>query len=510
MSPDLSRKRRRSISVRAKMLVVLVPLLLLIGVLLAYATEQAGRIHRDLARLTEEEHEAEQTQSLLVELRGAEAWAKRSIGSEPRAAIQDDLQQHLSLARQVLTDLHHPEEDDPSDPGHEQREHELRDSLLETLDRISQRVGDVADWSVFATDLGDARRRVEVLATETRHEATRVASHLDASVQRLVDMLFLLAAAGIATLVSMSWMFRRVVMHPLLTIEAATQSLGRVTPAMDSTAVPERPAARVPILSRDEFGQLAATFNDMAERIDSDRRELEQRVEQRTREVIRTARLAELGTLAAGIAHEINNPLASIAAGIEGLQRDLDGSASESSKEFLELVLEETNRARDIATRLLRLGRHDTLRREPVFLAHEVHDVAKMVGHLAKQRRVEVVVDVDEDLPPLTSDPGEWRQVLFNLLRNAIDATPEGTQVLVSAALENGRVVVRVRDHGPGFDDDDLDRVFEPFFTKKAPNQGTGLGLAIVDRIVREFGGEVDARNCATGGELRVSVPVPE
>lgn len=491
------------------MLFALVPLLLLIGVLLAYATEQAGRIHRDLARLTEEEHEAEQTQSLLVELRGAEAWAKRSIDSERQTAIRDDLQQHLRLAREVLVGLHAPDENDPSDPGHEKREHELRDSLLQTLERVAERAAEVADWTTFAAELGDARRRVEVLATETRHEATRVASHLDASVQRLVDMLFLLAAAGIATLALMSWMFGRVVMRPLRAIEAATQSLGRSAPPAPGDHA-RRHGPRVPVLARDEFGELAGTFNAMADRIDTHRRELEQRVEQRTRDVLRTARLAELGTLAAGIAHEINNPLASIAAGIEGLKRELDNEASESRMEFLDLVLEETNRARDIATRLLRLGRQDTLRKEPVWLEREVHEVAKMVGHLARQRNVEVVVEFDADLPTLTSDPGEWRQVLFNLLRNAIDATPEGTTVLVSGKAEDGKIVIRVRDHGPGFDEADLDRVFEPFFTKKAPNQGTGLGLAIVDRIVREFGGEVHARNCATGGELCVSVPIPD
>ena len=499
------RPERSGPSVLTRMLSVVVPLLVLIGALLAYATRQAARIHQDLAKLTEEEREAEIAQSLLVELRGAEAWTLREIPAVDRFAIAEDLVQHLDRARTLIEDLHGGDEDaDPSDPEHERREAELRGSLVGVVDRMTTLAGGAADWSPFRDDLSAARRQVEVLYRETRNEAMEVAAHLDRSVQRLVDMLFFLALIGAVTFLALAITFRRVVLRPLHLIERATRRLGR-----PADAEPEPGGAvAVGVHSRDEFGRLARTFEAMAERIDSHRRELEERVEQRTREALRTARLAELGTLAAGIAHEINNPLASIAAGIEGVRRELRGQVPDASLEFLDLALKETARASDIATRLLRLGRQDRGRREAVWLGRKATEVAVMVEHLARQRRVTVRVDVDDALPVLQGDPGEWRQVLFNLLRNAIDATPDGSTVELRAAVEGEQLVLRVRDQGAGFPPDLIDRVFEPFVTTKAPGAGTGLGLAIVDRIVRDWGGRTVARNLEDGAEVVVEVPL--
>jgi signal transduction histidine kinase len=312
--------------------------------------------------------------------------------------------------------------------------------------------------------------------------------------------LALVSVAGIVTVLILAWAFRRMVLRPLQRLHRAATDLGQT-----GTTPP------VPILSRDEFGQLTHAFNGMADRLASHRQDLEQRVEQRSLELIRTARLADLGTIAAGIAHEINNPLASIAAGVEGLQRELTSSAHipPATLEYFEIVVKEAYRAKEIAARLLRFGRQERRPDQPLWLEHEAREVVSMLTFQAEGRGITIELDFPDGLPPIHGDPGEWRQVFFNLLRNALDASPDASVVRVAAAREAGSLLLRVQDHGSGFDPVEVDRVFEPFFTTKDPGEGTGLGLAIVERIVRDNRGSIRATNWAGGGEIQIRLPWP-
>lgn len=493
-------------SVRTKILWVVTPLVAVLAALLAFTTSEVGRIHRDLARVSEEDRETEIARSLLTELRGAEAWANRApeatAEARPRAAIERDLAEHLDRALE-LVDMFLPgdEHGDPSRPVHETRERDLHASLRASINAARPLATRPESWAEMSQSVADARRAVEVLVAEANTEELEAATHLDERVHRLVDMLTLVAVAGFLTLLALSWTFRRVVLRPLRQLRRATHALGRGEASVE-----------LPVASDDEFGQLAATFNDVAARLDAYHEEMEQRVTDRTHEVFRTARLADLGTLAAGIAHEINNPLGSIAAGVEGLRRELiaSGQTPSATLEFIDLVLQEARRASEISGRLLRLGRRDEARREPVWLAEEAAEVVKMVAHLARRRCIEITVDFTAGVPPIEGDPVEWRQVLLNLVRNAVDASPDQGRVRIQGRHVDRRVVIRVRDEGAGFADDLLDRVFEPFFTTKAPGEGTGLGLAIVHRIVAEGGGSVRAGNWERGGEVVIEVPCGE
>jgi signal transduction histidine kinase len=260
----------------------------------------------------------------------------------------------------------------------------------------------------------------------------------------------------------------------------------------------------------DELGELATAFRTMAERLRQGRQELEQRVEQRSREVLRSAQLAQLGTLAAGIAHEINNPLGSIVACADGLLRDLAAPGPrdlEAVRDYLQILRKEALRARDITVRLLRFARHEPTRRETVWLGAEVDEVKALFEHQLRDAGLTLQVLGDGHGPPIHGDAAEWRQVLLNLLRNALDASPRGGTIRLELGTSDGEAWLAVRDEGHGIPAADLDRVFEPFFTTKQPGAGTGLGHAIVHRIVTAHGGTITAANDAPGSRFTIRVP---
>ncbi len=490
-------RRAVRFSLRLKVLLVFVPLILAFAALLALAVHEAHQIRRSLARVFEEERETEHTSALLVELLGAESWSTRSMRTADQDEIEDDLVGHLVRAEALVAELTgDTDASDPSDPLHEQRESVLRYTLSGSLATAVDAVHS-GEWELVRHTIEDVRHRVEVLDAETHREAERAAFDLDRAVERLFDMLFLVSIVGLSTLAVLSWEFRRLILRPLDQLRRAALRFGA-----------GRPHTPVPITARDEFGQLARTFDEMAARLESNREDLEQRVEERTREVFRAARLADLGKLAAGIAHEISNPLASIAAGTEGLRRDLaeDPGTTPESLERADLVIAEAYRARDIAARLLRLGRREERRVEPIWLEAIAREAAAMIAWAGRRREVEIVLDFPADLPHVESDANEWRQVLLNLLRNALDVAPVGSAIEVVGEVTPGGLALRVRDRGPGFPKGDLERVFEPFFTTKRSGEGTGLGLAIVERLVRESGGTVRAVHRAQGGEVVIEL----
>jgi C4-dicarboxylate-specific signal transduction histidine kinase len=485
-----------------KVLLLSAPLFLVLGALAVITTTEAQRIRVDLERVVEEERELEMSKSLGSELLGAAAWAgRRATEAAPSAAVVQDLIGHIVRARRIVDGLAEgPEHEDPSDPFHEGREQQMFAELSRSLATCEKRAAEETDWTELSADLRSARRSAEVLEAESKEEAREAASDLDRRVYRLVNTLYLVAGICLVTLVLLASAFRHLVLRPLRLLQQATLDHG-----------PQASREPVPILSRDEFGQLTHAFNDMTARLEAHHEGLEERVRERTRELIRTARLADLGTIAAGIAHEINNPLASIAAGVEGLKRELDesGTASQETLDYIQIVVTEAYRAKDIASRLLLFGRQEQRSREAVWLARQAREVGSMLAFQARQDRVEIAIELEDDLPPIQSDPGEWRQIFFNVLRNALDAAPANSTIRVTGGRSHDSLVLRIRDEGAGFPPDELDRVFEPFVTTKDPGKGTGLGLAIVERIVRENDGTVHAANWDRGGEIRIELPWP-
>jgi len=204
----------------------------------------------------------------------------------------------------------------------------------------------------------------------------------------------------------------------------------------------------------------------------------------------RVDQLASLGQLAAGLAHEIKNPLAGIQGAIEVLK---DDAVDESTARLYGEMLAELKRVHAILQRLLESGRPAPLRLARTDLAKLIEETVELMGPALRRQKVEVVAEVASGLPAARLDPAKIRQVLVNLIQNAGEAMVERgghIRVRASALPAGGGVVLAVEDDGPGIAPADLDRLFEPFFTTKFT--GTGLGLAISKGLVEQHGGHIE------------------
>jgi two-component system C4-dicarboxylate transport sensor histidine kinase DctB len=252
------------------------------------------------------------------------------------------------------------------------------------------------------------------------------------------------------------------------------------------------------------MGELAFEFNRMAERLATMQRSLEEKVRERTREFINAARLADLGTLAAGIAHEVNTPLASIASCAEGLDRRLRaGTATrEEELEYLQTIAREAYRAHDIASRLLALARRESGPVSAVAVNQAVANAARLLQHQIESKGVVLDLDLGNDDPWVDANAAEIEQAVVNVLKNAIEASPRGAKVTVRTRAIEDRATIEVEDQGPGIAPLHRERIFDPFFTTKAPGKGTGLGLSLAYRMVENLGGRIELRDAPGGGAL--------
>ena len=224
-------------------------------------------------------------------------------------------------------------------------------------------------------------------------------------------------------------------------------------------------------------------------------------------------RLASLGILAAGVAHEINNPLASIVAGVESLQRWLQqrkkGAAvdprAEEANEVLQLLEQEARRVSEITDKLMLLAQPYSATPVWVDLNRAAADVLHLLRYQMQKQNIRSVEEFDPDLPAVWARETGLRGVIMNLSLNAVQAMPAGGTFTVRSVRSGaGRVRLEFADTGPGIAPEHFDRIWDPFFTTKPPGKGTGLGLSITQRIVSRHGGQIHAENRSGGGALFV------
>jgi two-component system NtrC family sensor kinase len=227
------------------------------------------------------------------------------------------------------------------------------------------------------------------------------------------------------------------------------------------------------------------------------------------------ARLADIGQLAAGVAHEINTPLASIALRAESLQRSgqdpalLAVPAFQNFPRYLKTIEEETFRCKKIIRALLEFSSSRKPKTQPTDLNALVERAADLIGHQMRVKQVDLQLRLEPGLAPVPADDGQLRQVLLALLMNALDATRPGGKVEVETGRREGnRVVLGVNDDGEGIPPDVREKIFSPFFTTKPFGQGTGLGLAICHGIVTSHGGTIEVDSEAGRG-TRFAVLLP-
>jgi signal transduction histidine kinase len=221
----------------------------------------------------------------------------------------------------------------------------------------------------------------------------------------------------------------------------------------------------------------------------------------------RAERLSAIGHLSAGLAHEIRNPLASIAGAASILRRNLP--PDDKLERCVHIIDAECQRLNRLLTNFLNFARPRLPSFQQTNLRVLLKDVIQVAEHALSKRQIHLMDQVNTDLPEVECDPDQMRQVLLNLVINAIEASSDGAAVYLSAQAEEGRVVIRVVDEGSGVAPEHIEKLFDPFFTTK--ESGTGLGLPVAHQIVGQMGGHLSARrNGDRGMTFSVALPLKQ
>jgi len=279
-----------------------------------------------------------------------------------------------------------------------------------------------------------------------------------------------------------------------------------------------------------ELDELSVAFNSMRERLrdardelESFTRHLEDKVEERSRQLdatrqklIQSDRLASLGQLAASVAHEVNNPIGAVINRAMLLRRIMGAGGippgrEDEFRQHLQRIEEETTRVGRIVSDLLAFSRRSAPQRSPADLNAVVSRTVDLIQHKLDLTGVEVRIETDAALPPVPCDRSQIEQVIINLVMNAAEAVGTGGKVAVRTRGEraSGVAVLQVEDDGPGIPPEVLPRIYDPFFTTKEAGKGIGLGLAVVYGIVEAHGGTLDVRShLGEGTTFTVRLPM--
>ncbi len=329
-----------------------------------------------------------------------------------------------------------------------------------------------------------------------------------------------IAAFGVTILVlviiCLSWMTQSMVVNPVHDLLLHARKVSNME--LDSQLL---------LKSDDELGELAEAFNDMTVKLNKARNEyreltetLEAKVLERTEEIakvndqlVRSEKLASLGELVAGIAHEINNPLTGILM-FANMFAD-DKRLDENQREDAQTIVHETKRCADIVKRLLDFSRTSIPDKRLKSLSQIMESTLALVSHHATVNDVEIVCHYGVNLPDIDVDPTQMEQVFINLLVNACHAMPTGGRLTITihADSKRDRLITTIEDTGHGISEENLGRIFDPFFTTK--NQeldgvaGTGLGLSVSYGIIENHGGQISVQSVIGHGTVfTIELPI--
>lgn len=278
---------------------------------------------------------------------------------------------------------------------------------------------------------------------------------------------------------------------------------------------------RVGIEFQDEVGQLAQSFNSMTDELKKANaklvqwgKTLEKRVEQRTQELqnmqnymIQSEKMASLGKMAAGVAHEINNPLTSILINAHLLMEKTDKNSS--PYESLNLIAEETTRCSDIVKGLLEFSRQSPPQKNLVNINHIISHIISILENQMGFQNITIQKKLGENLPAIEVDENKIKQVFWNLMINAGEAMPEGGLLIITSRISSTQqnLEIAFKDTGVGIKKENMSKLFDPFFTTKSG--GTGLGLAVIYGIVQQHGGKIDVQSeVSKGSTFIISLPL--
>jgi signal transduction histidine kinase len=247
--------------------------------------------------------------------------------------------------------------------------------------------------------------------------------------------------------------------------------------------------AVAPLVSKEltEIGRLII-FDDI-----TDRSELERRL-------VQADKLSSIGLLAAGVAHEVNTPLAVISTYAQMLSKQV--SEDESKSKLLDKIAKQTFRASEIVNSLLNFSRTSPAEFGDIDMNRIIEETVSLVKHQLDQSRVRVKLELEKGLPPITGNAGKLQQVFLNLVLNARDAMDGGGNLTLRTWSDGACARIDVADTGQGISSDHLPRIYDPFFTTKVARKGTGLGLSVTYGIVQEHGGSIEVHSESGAGTL--------
>ncbi len=308
----------------------------------------------------------------------------------------------------------------------------------------------------------------------------------------------LVITAGLVVATLVAWKLADSIARPVRELAGASEAIARGEFATQLDTPPGRTDH-----SSDEIDALARTFNAMARSL----RQRDEQLKQRTRmQLTRSERLASVGRLAAGVAHEINNPLTGVLTFSHMLLRDAPEGSQQ--REDVQTIIDATTRCRDIVRGLLNFSRQNEPQKRLASLNGVMREAVNLTRNQAQLHQIRVVEELDERVGELVIDPHQIQEVAVNAILNAIDAMPEGGTLTVRTRRlgePRGRLAggqdrdlgspawaeFEIADTGCGIPPENLEHIFDPFFTTKPPGKGTGLGLAISYGIITEHGGEI-------------------
>ena len=443
----------------------------------------------------------------------AEVWDLKLLREQYRV----DFQRFKETLAAYRERLRINREQHPSRIAGDERERATLAEIDGVLDRIRS---EHLDENLLFDDLGGETDSLQQEIDKLRELAAQLPSHLHARLHDLsgevrsqyrvaLTLAWATFVSAILLLALATQVFRTAIARPVkLLVQGA-----RKVAAGDF-------GHRITLDSRDEMGELAEAMNHMMAHFQQTRDELDHQVKERTQQVIRSEQLASVGFLAAGVAHEINNPLAAIAMCSESLESRLaelgaDDPARaadwEIVRSYLETIGKESFRCKQITEKLLDFSRMGERESRATDLRDLVASVIDMVQHLGKYKNKTVELLTDE---PVIAEVNaqEMKQVLLNLVTNGLDSLEAGGRVTVEVERDGANARVVVRDNGCGMTDEVKRHLFEPFFTRRRGGQGTGLGLSITYRIVEEHHGELtaDSPGVGLGSSFTVTLPTEQ
>ncbi|MBP3191351.1 ATP-binding protein [Natronogracilivirga saccharolytica] len=362
-------------------------------------------------------------------------------------------------------------------------------SVIESREPVTSVFKDeVHGWTLEALQplqIGEKRWGSAILGFEAQTTRDRIS-------RSFFQLLFLTAVALTVTL-SLIYYFINRVMASLrnLVVEVDKIDLGS-----------NEPLATNP--GNDEIGFLLKHFEMLKKRLNHSRQELAMAQHQ----IYQAEKLASIGRLASGVAHEVNNPLNGMRFCVYGIQKDMDNK--EQTQEYLKLINEGLVQIESVVTKLLGYSRQRPKSSEPVHIEKKVKMVLDLLEYRLTEKAIRVTIEKDDQFPEIKADPNLIQEMLMNLLLNSLDAVDKEGFILVSLKIpDENHIEIRIRDNGTGIAEEEREVIFEPFYTTKETGRGTGLGLSVTHGIVQSHNGtiKVDSK-IGEFTEFIITIPV--